>query len=106
MKGRKTREAPKDARKRGGAAPVEDAGGNPAVIKEAKGAKSIGKIGGMKPLARGDRKRGGAAKHEARESKSYEDAEERKCGGAVKRRADGGGADSNPYSSAGKQLRN
>lgn len=57
------------------------ADGNPFVVKEAEKGKSIGKIGGVKSKGRADRKRGGAC------------------------RASGGGADSNPYSSAGRGLR-
>jgi hypothetical protein len=51
------------------------AGGNKDVIKEAKAGKNIGKVGGV------SRKRGGACK------------------------ASGGGADTSPYSSAGRSLR-
>jgi hypothetical protein len=51
------------------------AGGNKDVVKEAKAGKNIGKVG---PVSR---KRGGACK------------------------ASGGGADTSPYSSAGKGLR-
>jgi hypothetical protein len=66
----------------GGAAKPEKADGNPYVLKEAGSSKhNIGKIGGVAGKARLDRK----------------------CGGKV--RANGGGADSNPYSSAGKALR-
>lgn len=56
------------------------AGGNKDVIKEAKAGKNIGKVGGVKGPAPANRKRGG------------------KC-------ASGGGADTSPYSSAGRGLR-
>jgi hypothetical protein len=62
--------------------PVADAGGNPKVFAEAKKTKSIGVIPGDKGKPRADRK----------------------CGGRIKR-ASGGGADTSPYSSAGKSLR-
>jgi hypothetical protein len=57
------------------------AGGNKDVIKEAKAGKNIGKVGGVKGAAPVNRKRGGACK------------------------ASGGGADTSPYSSAGRSLR-
>lgn len=57
------------------------ADGNPFVFKEAEKSKNIGKIGGVKSRNRADRKRGGAC------------------------RASGGGADTSPYSSAGRGLR-
>ncbi len=68
-------------RARGGRMP-EKADGNPEVIKEAEKTKSIGKIGGVKGHGRADRKRGGGC-----------------------HRASGGGADTSPYSSAGRGLR-
>ena len=91
------------AKASGGVAKPEKADGNPVVIKEAEAdKKNIGKIGGQAGKARLDRKRGGAVHH------GHDGMPVVHGGAAVsgaQHRANGGGADDSPYSSAGRALR-
>jgi hypothetical protein len=96
----------------------EKADGNPYVVKEAESGKSIGKIGGVKSKHRLDRKHGGAChKHGGHAHHDGMPKVHHGHGGVAKHHthagghhgahghASGGGADTEPYSSAGKGLR-
>lgn len=90
--------------KRGRSPKPAKADGNPFVFKEAEAdsGKNVGKIGGVKTKSRADRKRGGschARGGHAAEGASHASHHTREG------RASGGGADVNPYSSAGRSLR-